>query len=114
MKRTILFFVAVVVVFLLSAFVLAADDAAALFETNCAKCHGTDGTGRTPAKKKMDVPDFHDKQIVGMSDQEMFDTIGRGTKHKTYPHTFLYTGLNEQQVHGLVAHIRKLQRTPAK
>jgi mono/diheme cytochrome c family protein len=87
-----------------------AQDAASLYQKNCAGCHGVDGSGKTAARKKLAVPDFRDKTYVEMSDAEMFDTIGRGTKHKEYPHTFLLTGMNEQQVQGLVAHIRTLQK----
>lgn len=58
----------------------------------------------------MAVADLRQKTYVEMSDAEMFETIGRGTKHKEYPHTYLYTGLDEEQVHSLVAHIRTLQK----
>lgn len=59
----------------------------------------------------MPVPNLLDKKFVGMSDQELFDTIGKGKNHREYAHTFLYTGMDQQQVESLVAHIRKLQRT---
>lgn len=88
---------------------LAADSASAVFKEKCSSCHAMDGAGKTPAGRKMQVPDLHAKQFVEMSDQEMFETIGRGTKHRNYPHSFLYTGLNEQQVRELVSHIRSLQ-----
>lgn len=88
---------------------LAADSASALYKNKCSSCHGVDGAGKTAAGKKMQTPDLRSKQIVEMSDQEMFETIGRGTKHRNYPHSFLYTGLNEQQVRSLVTHIRQLQ-----
>lgn len=95
---------------LIASFSFAADDGAALFNKTCAGCHGSDGSGNTPARKKMAVADLRQKTYVEMSDAEMFETIGRGTKHKEYPHTYLYTGLDEEQVHSLVAHIRTLQK----
>jgi cytochrome c553 len=95
---------------LIASFSFAAEDGAALFNKNCAKCHGVDGSANTPARKKLAVADLREKIYVDMSDAEMFDTIARGTKHKEYPHTFLYTGMNEQQIHSLVAHIRTLQK----
>lgn len=89
---------------------LAADSTSALFNEKCSSCHAVDGTGKTAAGKKMHTPDLHAKEFVEMSNQEMFDTIGRGTKHKWYPHSFLYTGLKEQQVRDLVTYIRQLQK----
>ncbi len=90
------------------------DPATTLYQKSCASCHGADGSGKTQAQKKLTIPDLRDKQFVEMSDKEMFETIGRGTKHKTYPHSFLYTGMDEQQVSSLVAYIRKLQKNPRK
>ncbi|HET8667637.1 MAG TPA: c-type cytochrome [Terriglobales bacterium] len=87
-----------------------AADAAGLFKDKCVSCHGADGSGKTAAGKKMETPDLHSKQFVEMSDKDMFETIARGTRHKKYPHSFLYTGLNETQINGLVAHVRELQK----
>ncbi len=89
---------------------VAAQDSAAIFNSKCATCHGNDGTARTAAGKKIGASDLREKEIVEMTDQEMFESIGRGVKHKKYPHSFLYTGLNEDQVHGLVNYIRRLQQ----
>lgn len=87
-----------------------AQDTAALYKNKCGSCHAADGSGKTAAGKKMEVPDLRAKQFIDMSDQEMFDTIGRGTRHRTYPHSYLYTGLKEQQINNLIAHIRQLQK----
>lgn len=89
---------------------LAADTASALFKDKCSSCHGIDGSSKTAAGKKIGAADLHSKAVIEMSDQEMFETIGRGVKHKNYPHSFLYTGLNEQQVRNLVTYIRQLQK----
>lgn len=95
---------------LISSFLFSAENGAALFSKNCAVCHGADGAGDTPARKKLAVIDLRDKEYVNMSDDAMFDTIGRGTKHKAYPHTYLLTGTSEQDIRSLVAHIRTLQK----
>jgi len=93
---------------------LSASDAAAIFKDKCSSCHGIDGAAKTAAGKKLGAADLRSKQVVEMSDEEMFETIGRGVEHKKYPHSFLYTGLTEQQVRGLVAHIRELQKADRK
>jgi cytochrome c6 len=89
---------------------VAAQDSAATFKNKCVTCHGADGSGRTAAGKKIGAPDLHAKEFVEMTDKDMFESIGRGAKHRNYPHSFLYTGLSESQVHGLVTYIRGLQQ----
>lgn len=106
-KLGIVFFCAVITG--VSLFVYA-EDASAIFREKCASCHGADGSARTAAGKKLGAPDFRSKEIVEMTDKDLFETIGRGTKHRNYPHSFLYTGLSEGQVRGLVAYIRVLQQ----
>ncbi len=95
---------------LIAASSFAAEDSVALYNKTCAGCHAADGSGNTPARKKMSVVDLREKTYVAMSDADMFDTIGRGTKHKEYPHSYLLTGMSEQQVQSLVAYIRTLQK----
>jgi hypothetical protein len=45
-----------------------------------------------------------------MSDSDIYDSIAHGTQHKEYPHAFLHIGMAEEQIQGLVKHIRVLQR----
>ena len=90
------------------------DSGAALFKAKCSSCHGVDGSANTPAGKKMEAANLHDKQYVEMSDKDMFESIGRGIHHRNYPHSFLYTGMTEAQVKSLVAHIRVLQKKKLK
>lgn len=100
--------------FALLAFILpltsVAQDSVTLYKDKCGSCHAADGSGKTAAGKKMEVPDLRAKQFVEMSDKELFESIGRGTRHRTYPHSYLYTGLKEQQINSLIAYIRQLQK----
>jgi mono/diheme cytochrome c family protein len=86
-----------------------AQNAFNVYRERCMSCHGLDGAGKTAAGKKMETPDLRSKEFVAMSDAQMFNSIGRGTQHKNYPHSFLYTGLSEKQVHEMVGYIRQLQ-----
>jgi mono/diheme cytochrome c family protein len=88
-----------------------AQDGAAIYKNKCASCHAADGSGKTAAGKKLESPDLRAKEFVEMSDKDMFESIGRGTKHRNYPHSFLYTGLNESQVRAMVSYIRGLQQS---
>ena len=99
--------------FMLVAVVFAQDDrGTTLFKSNCARCHGSDGRAKTPAAKKMPVANLRTKDVQDMSDEEMFDTIAYGKKHKEYPHAFLYHGLTEDDIHAIVRYIRTFKEKP--
>ena len=83
----------------------AADDAAALYKSKCVSCHAADGSG-SPIGKKMGARDFHDPEIVKLTDQQLTDAVSKG-KNKMPA----YNGkLTADQIKGLVAHIRDLQK----
>jgi mono/diheme cytochrome c family protein len=86
-----------------------ANAAIAHYKEKCAVCHGTNGAGKTDAQKKMHVPDLRSKQIRSMSDTELYETIAKGTKHKEYQHTFLYTGLTDADIRAIVKYIRTMK-----
>jgi mono/diheme cytochrome c family protein len=95
----------------LSAVVLQAQSSAeSLFNSKCAKCHGTDGKGKGATASKMHPPDLGSKDVQQLSDDAMYETIAKGTQHKEYPHAYEYQGMNQQQIRGLVAHIRTLKK----
>ncbi len=95
----------------LSSFMIAAD-APAQYSVNCVNCHGTDGRGNPHAALKADIPDLHSKAVQDLSDNEMYDTIALGVKHRQYPHAFLRRGLSERDIRELVKYIRSF--APAK
>jgi mono/diheme cytochrome c family protein len=80
------------------------------FKKQCTTCHGPDGGG-SAAGKKLGVPDLRSQLVQSLSDEEMFQTIAHGVRHKQYPHVFINRGLTEKQIADLVTFIRKL---PAK
>jgi len=81
-----------------------AQDAAGLFKTKCAACHGADGTGSAMGKK-MGAHDFTTAEVQGMSDAQLTDTITNG-KNKMPK----YGSLPPDQIKGLVAYIRTLKK----
>jgi mono/diheme cytochrome c family protein len=85
------------------------EEAEKLFNQKCANCHGKDGSGHTAAATKMTVPDLRSKRIREMSDEEIADSIGNGTKHYAYPHAFLHIGMTNDQITSLVKYIRLMQ-----
>ena len=49
------------------------------YAASCAKCHGSDGSGRSPEGKRLTDPDFTDQQTMSRkSDAMMVKTIRKG------------------------------------
>ena len=106
----------IIVVLGLLSFVLSgnrafAQDSETLYNQKCANCHAKDGSGRTAAASKMEVPDFRSKRIKEMSDTDIYNSIAHGTRHRDYPHAFLHTGMTEEQIKGIVKYVRSLGST---
>jgi mono/diheme cytochrome c family protein len=81
-----------------------AQDAATLYKSKCAACHGADGTG-SPMGKKMGVHDFTSADVQKMPDAELADIITNG-KNKMPK----YGSLKAEDIKGLVAYIRTLKK----
>jgi len=65
------------------------DELKAIYATSCAKCHGSDGSGRTPKGRKLRVPDFTDAEaMAGKSDVRMARTIRKGIFFGVVMHPF--------------------------
>lgn len=90
----------------LSSAAVAESPGAPIYQKHCAKCHGEDGRAKTTAASKMKVANLRSPEIQSQSDAQLYDSIAYGKKHKQYPHAFLYTGLTEQDIRAVVAHIR--------
>jgi hypothetical protein len=80
------------------------------YQAHCISCHGMDGSASTPAGKKLGAADLRSQEVQSLSDEELFNTIAYGFKHKQYPHAFVRRGLTVKQVSELVGHIRKLPK----
>jgi len=61
----------------------------AFYAASCAKCHGSDGSGRGPEGKRLTDPDFTDQQQMSMkSDAMMVKTIRKGIFFGVVMHPF--------------------------
>ena len=84
----------------------AAQDAAGIFKTKCAACHGEDGSGNTVVGKKLGVHDFHAPDVQKMTDTELASIVSQG-KNKMP----LYEGkLKPEEIKRLVIYIRELAK----
>jgi mono/diheme cytochrome c family protein len=99
-----------VVVLVLFAVAWAAEVPAA-YTQQCANCHGADGRGKTASAAKMAMPNLRSPQVQQMSDSDLYETIARGSKHRAYPHAYLYRGMKEKEISELVQYIRTFSST---
>ncbi|MBP7617942.1 MAG: cytochrome c [Geothrix sp.] len=59
------------------------------YAASCAKCHGSDGSGRSPEGKRLTDPDFTDQQTMSRkSDAMMVKTIRKGIFFGVVMHPF--------------------------
>ena len=79
----------------------AGDDAAALYKTKCAVCHGADGAGKAAAK----IPSLVGDEAKKASDAELDKAIMEKPKHAG-----VAKALTPDQVKALVSYIRELQK----
>jgi cytochrome c6 len=83
---------------------MAADSGEALYKTKCAACHAADGSGNTPAGKKLGVKDFRTPDVAKESDAELLAIMVEG-KNKMPS----YKGkLSADQLKSLVIYVRDL------
>ena len=100
MKRKIALLLATIVS---SAEIASAADAAANWATNCASCHGKDGSGN-PAMGKLGRKDFTKKQ--SFSDASATNTIKNGKEEMPG----FGSTLSDADIKALVAYIRTLKK----
>ena len=88
-----------------ASFAAAQDTPEAVYKGKCSVCHAPDGTGNTPAGKKLDVQDFKAPEVAKLSDSVFFDITKKG-KGKMLG----YEGkLTDTQINELVKYIRGLK-----
>lgn len=99
-------------VFVASAVSALAGDGKANFESNCAKCHGTDGKGQTKMGQKLGIKDYTDSKVQeAMKDDAAFKAIKEGLKSddgKTLMKPA--EGLSDDDIKALVAYMRTFKK----
>jgi len=109
MKKILALSIAVMTVAALSA---RAEDAKAIFERDCAKCHGADGKGDTRMGKKLGAKDYTDPKVQeALKDDAAFKAIKEGLKDKD-DKTLMKPaeGLSDGDIKGLVAYLRTFKK----
>lgn len=93
--------IAVVLFILMPSLSWAGDDAATIYKTKCAACHGVDAAGKPAAK----IPSLVSDDAKKATDDELAKAITEKPKHAAVSKT-----LAPDQVKMLVAYIRSLQK----
>ena len=99
-------------VFVASAISALAGDAKAGFESNCAKCHGTDGKGQTKMGQKLGTKDYTDPKVQeAMKDDAAFKAIKEGLKDADGKSLMKPAeGLSDDEIKALVAYMRTFKK----
>jgi mono/diheme cytochrome c family protein len=90
----------------------------AVYQAQCASCHGNDGTP-TDAGKNLGAADLKSAFVQDLTNEELFNTIARTDNHTAYAHAFIRRGMTSQQVYELVKYLRQMaadnkRRVPGK
>ena len=99
-------------VFVASAVSALAGDAKATYESNCAKCHGTDGKGQTKMGQKLGAKDYTDPKVQeALKDDVALKAIKEGLKDADGKSLMKPAeGLSDEDIKGLVAYMRTFKK----
>jgi cytochrome c553 len=89
-----------------------AGDAKENYEKDCAKCHGSDGKGKTKMGEKMGAKDYTDAAVqAGLTDDAAFKAIKEGFKDKEGKQLMKPSeGLSDADIKALVAYMRAFKK----
>lgn len=109
MKKLLILAVAALI---LPALSLRAADAKETYEKGCAKCHGTDGKGKTKMGEKLGIKDYTDAKVqADLKDDAAVKAIKEGVKDKDGKTVMKPAeDLSDADVKGLVEYMRKFKK----
>ena len=88
----------------------AGDDAALIYKTKCAVCHGVDGLATTPMGKKQSIPSFASEKIQKAPNSDLEDFVLNGGREKKASHSFAGKGMTGDEAKKLAVLIKELGR----
>lgn len=90
---------------------LQAADAKAVYEQQCAKCHGADGKGQTVMGKKLGCKDYTNAKVQEeLKDEAATKAIKEGYKVDGKTVMKAYNSLSDDEIKGLVAYMRSFKQ----
>ena len=100
--------VLIALIIFIPTFTWAGDDAASIYKTKCAVCHGADGLANTPMGKKQSIPSFASDKVQKSSDADVQDFVLNGGKEKKASHAFSGKGISTEDAKKLATYIKEL------
>jgi cytochrome c551/c552 len=109
MKKIVALSIAVIVMAALS---VRAEDAKALYEKDCAKCHGSDGKGQTKMGQKLGAKDYTDSKVQeALKDDAAIKAIKEGLKDADGKTLMKPSeGISDGDAKALVAYMRTFKK----
>jgi len=96
---------------LLAVATVSAEDAKALYTSNCQKCHGDDGKGQTKMGQKLGAKDYSDAKVQdALKDDVAIKSIKEGLKKGDTTLMKPSEGLTDDQIKALVAYMRTFKK----
>jgi cytochrome c553 len=101
-----------IAVFAMAAWSAHAADAKALYEEQCAKCHGPDGKGQTKMGQKLGAKDYTDAKVQAeLKDDAATKAIKEGLKSDDGKVLMKPTeGVSDEDIKGLIAYMRAFKK----
>lgn len=88
-----------------------AGDAQAMYDKECAKCHGKDGKGDTKMGKKLKIKDLTDAKVQSeLTDEKAIKALKEGVKDGDKTVMKPAEGVDDAQIKALVELVRKFKK----
>ena len=109
MKKLLTLSIAIAAV---AAWSVRAEDAKAVYEKDCAKCHGQDGKGQTKMGQKSGCKDYTDAKVQeALKDDAALKAIKEGVKDKDGKQVMKPSeGISDSDAKALVAYMRTFKK----
>lgn len=79
------------------------------FKTNCAMCHGSDGSGNTDVGKALQADDLRTSDVQKLTTADLVKIVQEGKNNKMPP---FKDKLTSEQAKDVVSYVRTLARKP--